>query len=279
MPKSQIRAELAQMPLEDGALVGNTDRILAAIGRADVAGGTQLLVFPELALCGFPSQSTIAQVAQTLDGPLLGRIRDAARAAGVAIALGLAERDSGKYFNTTVLIDHTGQVLLRYRKTHLWESDQGVFTPGDRFEVCRWGAMTVGILICFDIEFPETARALASLGADLLLVTNGNMDPYGPVHRRAIVARAMENQLFALLTNRCGDGADSLHFPGESMAVAPSGDILVAAGSKPDQLPAMLDTGELERSRQHYKYRQQARIPLGLMRDGDNALVVRQTNK
>jgi len=95
---------------------------------------------------------------------------------------------------------------MAYRKTHLWASDKGVFHPGNRMMTCEWNGLRVGILICYDIEFPETARALATLGADLLIVTNGNMDPYGMVHRNAIIARAMENQVFAVMVNRCGKG-------------------------------------------------------------------------
>jgi (R)-amidase len=177
-----------------------------------------------------------------------------------------------------VLIDARGEVLLRYRKTHLWASDDGVFTPGDRFEVCRWNGLTVGALICFDIEFPETARALARLGAELLIVTNGNMDPYGPVHRRAIVARAMENQVFALMANRCGSGDQNLQFPGESALVNPYGEVITAAGADPIQLPVQLDLAQLGTSRASYQYLRQARVGLQLTPSGDgNALSIAAT--
>jgi len=250
----------------DGDLEYNLHKVLKAIGRADVAGGTQLIVFPETTLSGFPTRENIAAIAQPLDGHALTTVRGAARSAGVAIAVGLAERDGAKFYNTTVLIDAAGDIALRYRKTHLWSSDQGVFTPGDRFEVCSWSGLTVGLLICYDIEFPESARALARLGAQLLIVTNGNMDPYGPVHRRAIAARAMENQMFALMTNRCGPGAQQMNFPGQSAVVDPSGDILVEAGGAETQLAVQLDLSRLESSRQHFQYLHDARVPLQLRR-------------
>lgn len=260
----QIKAELAQLALVDGDLGYNLHKVLEAIGRADVAGGTQLIVFPETTLSGFPTRENIATIAQPLDGHALATVRTAARSAGVAIAVGLAERDGAKFYNTTVLIDAAGDIVLRYRKTHLWSSDRGVFTPGDRFEVRSWNGLTVGLLICYDIEFPESARALARLGAQLLIVTNGNMDPYGPVHRRAIAARAMENQVFALVANRCGRGEPQLNFPGQSALVDPGGDILVTAGEAETQLAVELDLARLESNRRRYQYLDDARVPLQL---------------
>jgi (R)-amidase len=193
-------------------------------------------------------------------------VREAARRSRVAVAVGLPERDGAKFYNTTVLIDAAGEVALRYRKTHLWSSDDGVFTPGDRFEVCNWNGLNVGLLICYDIEFPETARALARLGAQLLIVTNGNMDPYGPVHQRAIAARAMENQVFALMTNRCGRGDLRMSFPGQSALVDPSGEFLVVAGAAEIQLAVQLDPARIESSRRRYQYLHEARVALKLQR-------------
>jgi (R)-amidase len=198
-------------------------------------------------------------------------VRNAARAARVAVAVGLAERDGSRFYNTTVLIDEQGELALRYRKTHLWASDVGVFEPGDRYEVCSFKGMTVGMLICYDIEFPETARAVASLGADLLIVTNGNMDPFGPVHRRAIVARAMENQMFAALVNRTGTGDDNLVFTGESALIDPFGEVVCEAGTAQTLLQATLDPARLEGAREHYRYLHDARIGLDLKTiDGAN---------
>jgi (R)-amidase len=259
-----IKAELAQMALVDGDLEHNLGKVLEAIGRVDVAGGSQLIVFPEATLSGFPTRENIASIAQPLDGQALGIVREAARRAGVAVAVGLAERDGAKFYNTTVLIDAAGEITLRYRKTHLWSSDEGVFTPGDRFEVCHWSGLTVGLLICYDIEFPETARALARLGAQLLIVTNGNMDPYGPVHQRAIAARAMENQVFALMCNRCGRGHLQMSFPGQSALVDPSGEFLAVAAAHEIQLAVQLDPSRVESRRRRYQYLHEARVALKL---------------
>ncbi|MCA8036244.1 carbon-nitrogen hydrolase family protein [Burkholderia arboris] len=259
-----MQVELAQLALVDGDVAHNTRKVIDTIGRVDVAGGTKLVVFPETTLSGFPTRDNVADVAQTLDGPALSAVRDAARQKGVAVAVGLAERDGGRFYNSTVLVDDQGELVLRYRKTHLWASDVGVFTPGDRFVTCPWNGLTVGLLICYDIEFPETARAIGALDADLLIVTNGNMDPFGPVHRRAIAARAMENQMFALMVNRCGSGDDDLTFAGQSALVDPFGESRLELGRDEAVVQTSLDLRRLEASREHYSYLHDARVTLGL---------------
>ena len=260
-----IQLELAQIPIVDGAVGvsgANVQRVLKTIAQR--AAETDLIVFPETTLSGFPTRHNVSDVAEAIDGPSLTAVRHAAREARVAVAVGFAERDGSRFFNTTVLVDEHGEIALRYRKTHLWASDVGVFEPGDRYDVCSFKGVTVGLLICYDIEFPETARAVASLGADLLIVTNGNMDPFGPVHRRAIVARAMENQMFAALVNRIGPGDDNLTFPGESALIDPFGDVVCDAGQQEQVLRATLDPARLEGAREHYRYLHDARIALDL---------------
>ena len=262
-----MQLELAQIPLVDGAVAPNLTRVLDAIARR--REGSDLIVFPEATLTGFPTRENVRDVAETLDGPSLSQVRDAARAANTGVAVGLAEREGERFYNTTVLIDERGDIALRYRKTHLWATDVGVFTPGDRYEVCEFKGTTVGLLICYDIEFPETARAVASLGAEMLVVTNGNMDPFGPVHRRAIVARAMENQMFAALVNRIGDGDDNLTFPGETALVSPFGDVLCELKNEDAVLHAKVDRALLAQSREHYSYLHDARIALDLVDEND----------
>jgi (R)-amidase len=273
-----MQVELAQLALIDGDVAQNTRKVVETIGRADTAGGTKLIVFPETTLSGFPTRENISDIAQTLDGPALTAVRDAARQKGVSVAVGLAERDGNQVYNTTVLVDERGDIALRYRKTHLWASDVGVFTPGDRFETSMWNGLTVGLLICYDIEFPESARAVAALDADLLIVTNGNMDPFGPVHRRAITARAMENQMFALMVNRCGSGDDNLTFPGLSALIDPFGETVLELGGEETVTKATVDFKRLEASREHYNYLHDARVPLGLVpveqSNGHRALMV-----
>ncbi|HMC47616.1 MAG TPA: nitrilase-related carbon-nitrogen hydrolase, partial [Caballeronia sp.] len=107
--------------------------------------------------------------------------------------------------------------------------------------------------------------------------------PFGPVHRRAITARAMENQMFALMVNRCGSGDDNLTFPGESALVDPFGEIVAAAGAQETLLGVDIDFKRLEASREHYRYLNDARVPLGLTpidnANGSRALVIEERRR
>ncbi|EIK94686.1 carbon-nitrogen family hydrolase [Pseudomonas sp. M47T1] len=254
-----MKVELAQLAGKDNATAYNLERALAAI--AACAEDTRLLVFPETHLMGFPSAQTVASVAEPLDGATVRAIEQAARERDIAVVIGVAENHLGHFYNTTLLITPEG-IALKYRKTHLWASDRGVFSAGDRYATALWQGVRVGLLICYDIEFPESARALAQLGAELLIVTNGNMDPYGPTHRTAIMARAQENQAFALMVNRVGAGDGGLVFAGGSALVDPFGSLLQEAGRDECQFSVELDLEQLQAARKDYRYLDDQRLRL-----------------
>jgi (R)-amidase len=254
-----MKVELAQLAGRDNGTAYNLERALAAI--AACAADTQLIVFPETHLMGFPSAETVARVAEPLDGPTVTAVLNAARERNIAVVIGVAENDHGHFYNTTLLITPEG-IALKYRKTHLWASDRGVFSAGDRYATCEWNGVRVGLLICYDIEFPETARALAQLGAELLIVTNGNMDPYGPTHRTAIMARAQENQAFALMVNRVEEGDDGLLFAGGSALADPFGSLLFEAGRDEGTFSVELDLNQLTAARRDYRYLDDQRLRL-----------------
>ena len=254
-----MKIELVQLAGRDGDTAYNLSRTLNAI--ATCAGDTDLLVFPETYLSGFVGGAQLAQVAEPLHGTTLQTVLQAVRERGVAVVLGFAEVHQGRFYNSSVLVTPEG-IALQYRKTHLWPSERSDFSPGDRFTTVLWRGVRVGLLICYDIELPETSRALAQLGAEVVIVTNGNMDPYGPVHRTAIMARAQENQLFAVMVNRVGAGDDGLVFAGGSMAVDPFGRVLFEAGRDEVRHVVELDLGQLKAARRDYDYLKDRRLML-----------------
>ena len=254
-----MKIELVQLAGRDGDTAYNLSRTLNAI--ATCADDTDLLVFPETHLTGFVGGKQLAQVAEPLTGPTLQTVLRAVRERGVSVVVGIAENHHGTFYNTSVLVTPEG-IALQYRKTHLWPTERGDFCPGDRFTTVLWQGVRVGLLICYDIELPETARALAQLGAELIIVTNGNMDPYGPVHRTAIMARAQENQVFALMVNRVGAGDDALVFAGGSMVVDPFGRVLFEAGREETRQVVELDFAQLKAARRDYDYLKDRRLLL-----------------
>lgn len=254
-----MKIELVQLPGRDGDTAYNLSRTLNAI--ATCAGDTDLLVFPETHLSGFVGGAQLAQLAEPLHGATLQTVLQAVRQREVAVVVGFAEVHQGRFYNSSVLVTPEG-IALQYRKTHLWPSERSDFSPGDRFTTVLWRGVRVGLLICYDIELPETSRALAQLGAELVIVSNGNMDPYGPVHRTAIMARAQENQLFAVMVNRVGAGDDDLVFAGGSMAVDPFGRVLFEAGRDEVRHVVELDLDQLKAARRDYDYLKDRRLML-----------------
>jgi (R)-amidase len=255
-----FQIELAQLPGIDGDVDANMASALAAVEACDAR--SRLLVLPELHLTGFPIPSNVRSVSEPVGGPRSRALCEAARKRGISIAFGMSESANDRYYNTTVLATPTEGIVLAYRKMHLFGIDRDVFTPGDQLTTVVWNGLRVGLLICYDIEFPEAARGLAQIGAQLLIVTNGNMDPYGPVHHTSVHARAAENQVFAVMANRVGDSAHDWVFAGGSAAVDPCGRTLVEAGRSPCTLRVTIDPAQLIKAKRHFTYLDDRRFKL-----------------
>lgn len=254
-----MKLELIQLSGCDGDTVYNLQRTLDAI--ATCAPDTDIVLFPEAQLTGFLGPENIAAIAEPLDGPSVRAIKTAVRERDIAAVVGLIENDRGNYYNTSLFITPEG-IALSYRKTHLWITEPGLVLPGDRYATIEWRGVRLGLLICYDSEFPESARALAALGAELMLVSDGNMEPYGYVHRTSIAARAMENQVFVAVANRVGAGPEGLTFAGGSAAVDPFGQVLFEAGKTESRHTITLDLAQIAAARDLYNYRADQRFLL-----------------
>jgi 5-aminopentanamidase len=140
--------------------------------RESLAAGAQLVVLPELATCGymFTSSHEARSVAIGLGHPVFAEWATAVREAGGVVVGGFAELgDDGFVYNSAAVVDGSG-VLAVYRKVHLWDNEKNIFTPGSvEPPVVTTPLGKLGILICFDLEFPEFPRSLALRGAELLV--------------------------------------------------------------------------------------------------------------
>ncbi|MGS0893177.1 carbon-nitrogen hydrolase family protein [Burkholderia stagnalis] len=253
----KLKLDIVQLAGRDGDTPYNLRRTLEAISTC--APDTDIVMFPEAQLTGFLDAPSLAACAEPLDGPSVSAVLAAARARDVAVVVGLIENDGGRFYNTTVFVTPAG-IAMRYRKTHLWVTEHGVVLPGDRYATVEWRGVRIGLLICYDSEFPESGRALAELGAELMLVTDGNMEPYRAVHRTSVSARAMENQMFAAVANRVGDSTHDVVFAGGSLAVDPFGNLLFEAGGGESRHVLELDFDQLAAARAVYDYRKDRRL-------------------
>jgi predicted amidohydrolase len=180
-----------------------------------------LVAFPELYLTGY-DLGRVGSVAIELDASPLAAIAEAAAESATAVAVGFAERRGRAIANNVALIDEHGAAVAPYRKTHLFGEEETVFEPGDELIVAEFAGSRIGVLICFDMEFPEIARELARAGAEALLTVSANMEPFYGDHLIASQARALDNRLPHLYVNRCGTEA-GLRFVGGTRVLRPDG--------------------------------------------------------
>ena len=253
-----LRIALVQLRPVDG----DKERNLAAAGAAVAAAsreGARLVVLPEYVLTGFPAER-MRGLAEPLDGPSVEAFRRMAGEAGVCLVAGLPRLgDPGEaatpaaaaapVYDTTVVLAPDGELLTVYDKTHLFDREKTVFTPGAALEPpFAWGGVRFGVLCCFDIELPEPARTLALRGAQCLLVPSANMEPWGAHHRAYVRSRALENHAFVAYANAVG-AASGYVFEGGSCLVDPLGRVLCDAGRDETVVWADLDLAVASESR------------------------------
>ncbi|MEQ0564301.1 carbon-nitrogen hydrolase family protein [Amycolatopsis sp. NEAU-NG30] len=202
-------------------------------------GGADLVVTAEMGTTGYHIGARTHELAEPSDGPTAARMAALARRLGAALVYGYPETDGEHVYNSVQLVDATGRRLANYRKTHLFgDLDRAWFTPGDEPVVqADLGGVRVGLLICYDVEFPELVRAHALAGTELLVVPTALMSPYEVVADTLVPARAYESQLFVAYANRC-DTEQELTYCGRSCVVAPTGEVLARAGSGPGVIAA-----------------------------------------
>lgn len=213
---------------EIGAVSSNIEAAfdLMRTARAD------LYVLPELCTSGynFLSLDEVAGCAESASGPTCVAMSAFARAHSCHIAYGFPEK-AERLFNSAALVGPDGLVGL-YRKVHLFDRENLFFAPGDLgFPVFRLPFGTVGIMICFDWIFPESARSLALKGAELIAHPANLVLPYCP---DAMVTRCLENRVFAATADRVGRenrGGVDLTFTGMSEIVTTKGQILQRLGA------------------------------------------------
>jgi 5-aminopentanamidase len=235
MTKTNIAC--AQMDCVLGNPHANLNKIIASL-RAAAERDAKLVMFPECALTGyaFESLEEAIPVAEKIDGPSSEVLAEACRETGAHAVVGFIERDGDKFYNAAMLIGPDG-VVGNYRKVHLpFIGIDRFATPGEQpFQVFDLPFGKVGLNICYDISFPEAARVLKLMGAELIaLITN-----WPPAAWRApefvVNTRALENHLFYAATDRVGIER-GWEFIGRSKVVDCNGDTLAEASADGEEL-------------------------------------------
>ena len=229
-----LRVAAVQMQPELLDLAGNLARVIDHAHRA-AAREARLVVFPEIALSGYVVTPDEADaLAQPVPGPATQAVAQVCAEDDIHVVLGMLERDAdGTLFNTAVLLGPIG-LLGRYRKTHLpLLGVDRYLAAGDDFTApVVTPAGRLGLLICYDLRFPEPCRVLALLGAQVIALSTA-WPAAGTLYPEFLArSRAAENRIYLLAANRCGEERGTRYL-GRSVIVAPNGEIL-AEGS-PDR--------------------------------------------
>ena len=224
----------------------------------DVAGkledDTGLVLLPEAFARDFGSPgSDVAAFAEPLDGPFVGRLTELAADRGTTVVAGMFEtsEDLARPYNTLAVVDGDG-LRASYRKIHLYdsfghrESDRLTAGPIEPVLVDVAG-VSVGLMTCYDLRFPELARELVARGAQLLVVPSAWVAGPGKAHhwRTLVTARAIENTVYVAAVGQPGP-----RYTGHSLVVGPDGRLVAEVGDGNHLLTASVDTEELATARE-----------------------------
>lgn len=236
-----MKIALCQTP----GVINNPAAAFALMGEKAAeakANGADLLLLPEMYLSGY-NIGPQAALEHAITAAGLAPAQAIARAQNIALVFGYPERVGDGVANSAVLIGPDGAILLNYRKSHLFgDLDRAMFkVVGTEFPIATLDGLKIGLLICYDIEFPEPARRLALAGADVLLVPTAQMQPYYQVATHVIPARAYENQVYLAYANHSGSD-DGLDYIGLSSICGPDGTVLAAAKGGEEMLYASTDS-------------------------------------
>jgi predicted amidohydrolase len=212
--------------------------------------GVELVAFPELFTTGyFLNQAELREMAEDKGGETFQELSECAKEHEMVVVYGYVEKEDDRLFNSAMMIGKDGSCLGNYRKSHLFgEYEKEIFAPGNEIMVVDVGGLKIGVLICYDFQFPELVRALALKGANLIVVPiaipsawNTEITLYTPV-------RACESCVFMAYANFVGSQREH-SFSGGSCCVDPNGVELVRSWGQESLLTVNIDPEECRRTK------------------------------
>ncbi len=246
----KIKVSLVQMDIKLGDKAFNLRKINSLINNCVSHSNdnhTHIICLPELSTTGF-ALNNYKKLAEVIPGGrTTAKIQEWAIEHSVHIITSYIEEERGQYFNCAVIINSQGELIHKYRKIHLFPlkpmAESLFFTPGEfpsDKSVIDINGMKVGLMICFDVRYPEISRRLALDGAECLIYLAEFPQPRDNVWTDLLKARAIENQLFVVGVNRVG-GYDQVEYFGKSVVIDPLGNVLKTGSTEEEILTQTLD--------------------------------------
>jgi deaminated glutathione amidase len=273
MPR-MLTVSVVQMLAVDGEKERTVDRMMRHLDEAG-RRGSQLTVLPEVWTgLGFSDPNMHREIAEDIPGPVTDRLCEKAREYEMAICGSLYERDGNAVHNTAPLISQEGEIVGRYRKTHLFDvpnrtdirsgiKESERITAGDELPVFDLQFARVGVSICSDLRFPEVYRELALKGSEVTLCVSAFLAPRVDHWEFLLRTRASENQTYVVASGQVGTEPKSgIGFVGRSMVVDPWGTIVATASDTETVMTTVIDRDYIAEVRRRWPLLEQRRPKL-----------------
>lgn len=198
--------------------------------RAAKERAADLICFPEMNITGYSYQNDIFLSAQNISDPVVQNLINMAVSENIVILAGIAEKKTDDRVWATHLVLNPNGSCEVYRKIHIAPPEKDTLTAGNAIPIFEAKGVRFGIQLCYDAHFPELSTCLAIKGADIIFLPHAS--PRGTPESkfiswmRHLPARAYDNGVFVVACNQCGDNQNGLHFPGLSVVIGPSGELM-----------------------------------------------------
>ncbi len=232
----EITVAIVQMKPLLGEPEENLVKMSEMIGTIASQQKVDLIVFPELITSGSELGLRFTELAQRIPGPTVNLIAQRANDYGIFVAFGMASKEKVEsvLYNSAVLVGPDGELVETYNKIHLRGEERMAFREGFKLPVAETEIGNIGLMLGYDLAYPEVARSLALEGADLLCVMANweasNIDEW----KTYVRARAYENSMYMVAANRVGEDV-TLTFGGESLIVGPRGELYASLSEETDE--------------------------------------------
>jgi predicted amidohydrolase len=268
----EVTVAVAQMKPQLGEAEENLVKMSETISRIASQQRVDLIVFPELITSGYELGVRFTELAQRIPGPAVNLIAQRANEYGVYIAFGMVtkEKVESVIYNSAVMVGPDGELLDVYNKIHLRGEERMAFREGFKLPVIDTEFGAVGMMIGYDLAFPEVARSLVLDGAEILCVLANWEAAVMDEWKTYLRARAYENAVFVVGANRVGEDI-TVTFGGESMIVGPRGQIYASLAGETDAdtgaplegfAVARIDLDDVRRSREEFQLIQNRQPPI-----------------
>lgn len=235
-----MRVAVGQMDVKLGDKRANIEKAEELIRRA-AEEKAEVICLPELFTTGFKKEN-VAELAEPIPGETTEKMGELAMENNIFVAGSILEKDGGNIFNTAVLVAPEG-LAGRHRKVHPFLEEANHITGGSEYNVFDTKVGKIGLLVCYDAVFPEASRLLSLQGAQVILLPSNWMNPFLEQWRLATSARALDNQVWLVATNRIGSDETYTYF-GRSRIVSPYGNAVAECGEGEEVVVFEADSGK-----------------------------------